>query len=99
MGSSKRAREGNFRLVCGRTEMDAFVGLFRSMAFRSALPRIFSAAVFSGAVLSASVEIEHKDAAVFALPFSFREYAVSGLASARGRATLICVARCDSPKS
>ena len=42
--------------------MNALIGLFRSMAIPSALPSIFSAAVFSDAVLSvASVEIEDED--------------------------------------
>ena len=46
-----RDREGNFRLICARDEMNALIGLFWSMATRSAVPSIFSAAAF-GAVLS-----------------------------------------------
>ena len=38
MGSSTRDREGNFRLICGRNEMDALIGYLWSMAVRSALP-------------------------------------------------------------
>ena len=41
--------------------------LFATMIIRSALPRIFSAAVFSGAVRSAaSIAFEDEDVAVFA---------------------------------
>ena len=66
MGSSNRAREGNFRLICGRHETDALIGLFQSMAFHSAVPRSFSAAVFLARVLSvASVGVEDEDAPVF----------------------------------
>ena len=37
-----RVREGKFWLIFGRMEIDALIGLFRSMAVRAALPRIFS---------------------------------------------------------
>ena len=52
MGRPTREKEGNFRLICGRNGIAALMGLFRSMATRSAVPSIFSAAAFSGAALS-----------------------------------------------
>jgi hypothetical protein len=67
MGRSACGREGNFRLTCGRNEIAALMGLFRSMAIRSAVPSTFSAAVFSGAAVSVgSVGIEDEDGTVFA---------------------------------
>jgi hypothetical protein len=45
MGSLTRVREGNLRLICARNEMNVLIELFRSMAIRSALPSLFSAAV------------------------------------------------------
>ncbi len=47
MGSFTRLRKGNLRLICARNEMNARMGLLRSLAVRSALPSIFSGAVFS----------------------------------------------------
>ena len=65
-GFPRGGREGTFRLICGRNEMNALIGLFRSMAVHSALPKLFLAG-FSGAALSvASVGIENQDVAVFA---------------------------------
>jgi hypothetical protein len=61
-----RGREGNFRLTLGRNEMNALIGLFRSIAVHSALPKLFLAAGFSGAALSvASVRIEDECVSVF----------------------------------
>jgi len=48
-GCSARQISG---LNFARGKIHALVSLFASMAVRSALPSIFSAAVFSGAVLS-----------------------------------------------
>ena len=48
MGLPTRGGEGNFQLIFGRMEIDALIGLFRSMAVRSALPRIFSGSGFWG---------------------------------------------------
>jgi len=45
MGSFRRDREGNFRGIFGRNEINALIELFRSMAIRSALPSLFLAAV------------------------------------------------------
>ena len=68
MGSFRRDREGNFRGIFGRNEINALIELFRSMAIRSALPSLcfgsvfVLAALFSGAAISvASVEIENED--------------------------------------
>ena len=36
MGRPTRKKEGNFRLILGRNEIDALMGLFRSMAIRLA---------------------------------------------------------------
>jgi len=67
MGSSARFREEILRLICTRNEINVLIGLFRSMAIRSALRSLFLAAVFSGAALSvASVGIEDEDDAVCA---------------------------------
>ncbi len=41
MGSFRRDREGNFRGIFGRNEINALIELFRSMAIRSALPSLF----------------------------------------------------------
>ena len=69
MGSFTRVREGNFRLICGRNEMDALMGESRSFAIRAARSRFiirnFLAAVFSGVVSAASVGVEDEDGTVF----------------------------------
>ena len=56
------------RLGSARARRDSYAqALFASMAARSAVPSIFSAAAFSGAALSvASVQIEDEDGTVFA---------------------------------
>ena len=46
MGLPTRDREGNFRLIFGRCEIHALIGLFRSMSVRSALPNIFWQRIF-----------------------------------------------------
>ena len=67
MGGSTRDREGNFRRIFDRNEIDALIGLVRSMAVLR-FAEYFSAVGFPGAVPSmASVEIEDEDGAVFAV--------------------------------
>jgi hypothetical protein len=41
-------RQGKFGLIFGRMQIDALIGLFRSMAIRPALPRIFWAPLLGG---------------------------------------------------
>ena len=41
MGPPTRGRERNFRLIFGRNEIAALMGLFRSMAVRPAVPSSF----------------------------------------------------------
>ena len=56
MGRPTREKEGTFRLICARNGIAALMGLFQSMAIRSAVPSIFSAAAFSAARPTSRIE-------------------------------------------
>jgi hypothetical protein len=68
MGLSTRVREGNFRVIFGRMEIGALIGLFRSIAVRPAWPSILRQrflGFFEPWRPVASVGIEDEDVAVF----------------------------------
>ena len=66
MGSFTRFREENVRLICALSEINMFIGFFRSIAGRSALPCFFLAADLSGAVRSVtSIAVENECVTVF----------------------------------